>query len=185
MKRLVTLFLILGAFSCTQRPKPTSDADVSRIRPALAVEYVAVPTMTVYASPADTAQVVGTYAFSESIPVLSRHDAWTEIRILDTTGWVKSTDLMNADQAKVVTTDLTPRFYVPPVAVPYGGHGEIVMQAKVNTSGEVYEVTTVTNSTGILSLAEANAAALKQAKFFPIVDKGQHKAFTYEHRVVY
>ncbi len=185
MKRIAILFLILAAFSCTQKPKLTSETDVSGIRPAIAIDYVAVPTMNVYAAPAETAQVTGTYGYTESIPVLARQGGWSQIRSLGGNGWVKTSDLMNAEQAKVETKDLSPHFYVPPVAVPYRGHGDIVFQAKVNTGGEVYEVTTVSNSTGIASLAEQNKAALAQAKFFPLIDKGQRKAFTYEHRVVY
>ncbi|HEX9163926.1 MAG TPA: SH3 domain-containing protein [Thermoanaerobaculia bacterium] len=177
--------MIAAALSCTQKPRPTSDADVSGIRPPVEIAYVGVPTLNVYAAPAANAQVTGKYGYSESISVLARKGEWSEIRSFDGTGWVKSAELMNAEQAKAFSDNAVPRFFVAPPAIPAKAHGEIVMQAKVNTEGDVYQVTTISNSTGILSLADQNAAALAQAKFFPLIDKGQRKAFTYEHRVYY
>ena len=185
MKRILIIAMVfIGAFSCTQRPKITSDADVTGIRPAIAIEYVAVPTMTVFASPDVNAQPVGSYGFSETISILVKKGDWCEIRTYDGTGWVKAADLMTADQEKAASANPAPRFYVPPVAVPYGGHGEVVLQAKVNTAGEVYEVTQMSASV-TAQVADANAAALRQAKFYPLVDHGQRKTFIYEHRVVY
>ena len=185
MKRIVVLALVLAAVACTQKPKVVTDTEVTRIRPAIAIEYVAVPSTTVFASPDPNAQTIGAYGFSESISILAQKGDWCEIRLLDGTGWVKAADLMTADQAKSFSDNPVPRFYVPPVQVPYNGHGDIVLQAKVNTSGEVYDVTQVSSSVKNQQIADANVMALRQSKFYPLVDRGQRKAFIYEHRVAY
>ncbi len=185
MKRMFTLVLIVSAFACAQKPKVVSDAEITGIRPSIGVEYVAVPNMTVYASPDANAQTLGSYGFSESIPILARNGDWCEIRTFEGTGWVKAADLMTAEDEKAKSENPVPRFYVPPVAIPYAGHGEIVFNAKVNTSGEVYEVTQVSNSTKNVQIADANGMALRQAKFYPLVDHGQRKTFIYEYRVAY
>jgi SH3 domain-containing protein len=185
MKRFAILLLVAAAFACTQKPKITSDADVTGIRPPIAVEYVAIPTMTVYARPEAGAQPIGSYGFSESIAILARQGDWCEIRTYDGNGWVKATDLMTAEQAKSEVDHPVPRFYVQPAMIAYGGHGEIVMQAKVNTEGQVFDVIQVSNTTRNTKIADDNAMALRQALFYPLIEKGQRKTFIYEHRVVY
>ncbi|HSP16757.1 MAG TPA: SH3 domain-containing protein [Thermoanaerobaculia bacterium] len=185
MKRFAVLLLIVAAFACTQKPKIASNADVTGIRPPIDVEYVAIPSMTVYARPDIAAQPIGSYGFSESIAVLSKQGDWCEIRTYDGSGWVKATDLMTADQAKSESDHPVPHFYVQPAMVAYNGHGEIVLQAKVNTEGQVFDVLQVSNSTKNAKLADENAMALRQAQFYPLIEKGQRKTFIYEHRVVY
>ena len=185
MKRVVTLALIVTAFACTQKPKIATDAEITGIRPAVAIEYVAVPSMTVYAAPDANSQTLSSYGFSESISVLAQRGEWCEIRTFEGSGWVKGADLMTAEQAKSFSENPVPRFYVAPAAIPYAGHGEVVLQAKVNTSGEVYDVTQMSSSVGNPKIAEGNLAALKQARFYPLVDHGQRKTFVYEHRIVY
>ena len=117
--------------------------------------------------------------------VLARRGDWCEIRTYDGSGWVKAADLMTADQEKSFSDNPVPRFYVRPVQVAYNGHGEIVLQAKVNTAGEVYDVNQTSSTVRDQQIADANAMALRQATFYPLVDHGQRKTFIYEHRVVY
>ena len=185
MKRIAVLALLIVAVACTQKPKVRSDAEITGIRPAVAIAYVAVPSMTVYATPDANAQTLGAYGFGETIAILAQKCDWNEMLLLDGTGWVKAADLMSGDQAKQFSDNPVPRFYQPPVAVPYAGHGEVVLQAKVNTSGEVYDVTQASSSVSSQPVVDANVMALRQAKFYPMVDHGQRKTFVYEHRVVY
>ncbi len=189
MKRIfiAALVLIVALLGCTRKPAPvatdTQPADPSE-RLAIAVEYVAVPKAVVYARPALDAPVVGEYGLTEAVSILEKKPEWCLVRTFDGTGWVRQVDLVPGDQAD--KTDATkPRFYVEPKQVPFRTRGEIWMQAKVNTDGAVVEVTTIKNTTGSSALANANADALKQALFYPMVDKGTRKTFIYEHRVYY
>ena len=185
---LLAMLILVIAFACTQRPAPVASQTQTVApadRPAMAVEYVQVPGMQVYDRPAAGAAVTGSYGISEAVSILEVKGEWKMIRTFDGTGWVKATDLATADQiAKVDMTE--PRFYIAPaqIAAPYA-HGEIAYQAKVNTDGAVVEVKVTKNTTGNQQLADANAAALESSSFYPMVEKGQRKVFTYEHHVYY
>jgi len=187
MKHLAVAALILAAVGCTQKPAPvaseTTAADPSE-RYAIAVEYVAVPKAIVYARAAVDAPVIDAYGLTEAVSILEKKGEWVEVRTFNGTGWVKQADLVAGDVAKNMDTT-TPRFYVAPAAIPYNRGGEIWFQAKVNTDGQVVEVKTIKNTTGSQAIADANGEALKNASFYPMVDKGARKTFIYEHRVYY
>lgn len=189
MKRLALITLVMvvvAAVACTQKPTPANQpATVAADEQlAIAVEYVAVPSMKVYARPAEDAEVIGSYGLKEAISVLERNGAWSRIRTFDGDGWVKQADLMIAEVADQTDTNI-PRFYVEPKQIPFSTHGEIWLQAQVNTDGDVIGVKLTKNTTGFTALGDANADALKSAKFFPMIDKGTRKTFVYEHRVYY
>lgn len=187
MKGLIAALLFIALFGCVQKPAPVSSQTATvapEDRLAIAVEYVAVPKMTVYARPDVASEVTGQYGLKEAISVLSRNGEWAEIRTFDGIGWVKQADLATAEQSDAVDTSV-PRFYVEPTKVPFSTRGEIWIQARVNTDGEIIETKTTKNTTGMAALANANETALKNAKFYPMVDKGARKTFIYEHRVYY
>lgn len=183
----VALLIGVAAFGCMQRPTPVAGTQTvaPADRPAIAVEYVQVPAMQVYERPALDAAVTGSYGLSEAISVLERKGDWKMIRTFDGTGWVKAIDLASAEE--IARIDMTePRFYVAPAQVPPGrARGEIAFQARVNTDGYVVEVKMTKNTTRNQALADANGTALQNAVFYPMVDKGQRKVFTYEHHVYY
>lgn len=182
------LFVLLATLlGCVQKPPVVSNEPPpsANDRPAIAVDYVAVPSMVVYARPGTDSPIVGKYGYNEAIPVLTQNGDWCEIRMFDGTGWVRTSDLIDPAKAKELAEIQTPRFYVMPKVIPYRASGEIVMQAKVNTEGEVIDVKTIKNTTGVAALEKANETALRESKFYPIVEKGARKMFVYEHRVFY
>ena len=183
--RLLLLIIPILLFSCMQKPKPVAQAS-GEAREPVAIRYVAVPTLKVHVAPSETADVITKYGFGETVSVLSHRGAWAELRMFDSSsGWVLTSELMTAEDAAKLVTD-TPRFYVAPQAVEGGrSHGEIELQAKVNTDGTVVNVTTVKNTTGSKALGERNAEALKLAQFYPITQKGQRMTFFYTHSVYY
>jgi len=188
MKHIALPFLILVlTFACTQKPAPIA-TETQEVAPeerlAIAVEYVGVPKMDVRQRAALDAPVIASYGFSEAISILEVKGDWKLIRTFDGAGWAQSTDLLTGDQ--IAKIDLTvPRFHVPPAAVPANLRGELTFQARVNTDGDVVEVKTIRNTTGSQIVAEANANALREAKFYPVVEKGSRLMFVYEYRVYY
>ena len=108
------------------------------------------------------------------------------MRVGDGTGWVLEAELINAQEVEAILRNPAPRFVTAPTPVPDPrARGEIVIEAKVNTDGDVVTVAVVKNTTGLQSLADANGAALKQARFYPMVQKGQRMSFTYGYGVTY
>src|ERR1051325_9690231 len=145
-------------------------------RQPIGVWYVGAPELEVRAKAADDAPVVTKYLSGESVSVLARSGEWAEVRTAMGSGWVRFSDLTTAEAAQKEEDNPTPRFRKAPnpVTAP-SARGEIFIEADVNTDGEVTNARIIVNSTGNADLAQKNAAALQQAKFYPIVIKGQRK----------
>jgi len=183
MKQMMMVLALL-AIACGSRPPARPAADAPRM--ATEIRYVGVPNMNIYALPSDGAPVITTYGYTETVSIFLRDGDWAEVRTVDGSGWVHTADLIGADVVEPILKTPSPRFLTTPVAIPDArAHGEIVIQAKVNTDGDVIGLSTVKNTTGSKKLAEANSAALQQAKFYPIVQKGQRLGFTYTYDVSY
>ena len=186
MRKTATVVLaVILLFSCTQKPAPVTQAADPSERLAIAIQYVGLPQVNVYTAPDTTAAVDIVYRYGETVSVLSFKGDWAEVRTTRGSGWVPKTDLMTAEQLQQLVETQVPRFLTPPVQIPSARHGEITLQAKVNTDGEVIQVTPVKNTTGDNQLALDNANALLNARFYPMVQKGQRFTFTYEHKVAY
>ncbi|HUJ14251.1 MAG TPA: SH3 domain-containing protein [Thermoanaerobaculia bacterium] len=182
--RKIAIALTLVALACTSRPPAAPPADA--VRTAIDTKYVGVPSMKVFAEPADVAPVITEYGYTETVSILSRRGDWVEVRTVDGSGWSKAADLIGAADVKAILDNPTPRFLTAPVTVPQpSAHGMIAMVARVNTDGDVVEAWKLADSTHSKKLIDANLAALRQAKFYPIVQKGQRLTFTYEYDVTY
>jgi hypothetical protein len=180
MKRLPFLLLIALACSREQAIAPTDT------REAVDMAYVTAPEMRVHAQPNDSSPVVLTYQNGESVAIMSRQGEWVEVRTGERTGWGHAGDLGTGAEAKSQEENPQVRFrmFPSPVSAP-SAHGDIYMIAEVNTDGDVVNVKITENTTGSEGLAIQNAAALRSAKFYPIVKNGERKPFQYFHRVSY
>ena len=175
---LPSAFCLLMCVQRTEHPEPPA-------REAIGVEYVQAEKLPVHTTTSDSSPVIATYASGETVSVLSRKETWVEVRTTDGSGWAHASDL--AENAKQVEADnLSPRFRRAPMPVSQpGAHGDIILEADVNSDGDVTAVRILSNSTGSQSLADNNVEALRQAHFLPIVQKGRRRNFIYEHRVHY
>ena len=181
MKRLALLLLLLAA--CKAEPPVTETTDT---RQAVRIEYVGAPEMNVHAQANDTAPVIATYQNGEAISVLAEQGDWVEIRTGDRSGWVKKSDLTTAEAKTASEENPQPKFKVMPMPVTApSARGEIYIEADVNTDGDVVSTRLITNTTGSTALASQNEQALKGAKFYPIVLKGERQKFKYYHKVTY
>ena len=182
MKQLATIALIAFALACSKAeiPPPTDT------REPIGVQYVTAPELNVYEKPDPAAPVMATYQYNETVPVLVRQGEWLEIRVGDSSGWIKATDVGDATKAQDSADLLQPKFQLAPSPVTnLTAKGDIYIEADVNTDGDVVATKIITNTTGSVGLAEQNAAALQKAKFFPIIKSGQKMPFKYYHRVTY
>jgi Bacterial SH3 domain/Gram-negative bacterial TonB protein C-terminal len=180
MKRLPFLLLIVLACSREQVVAPTDT------REPIDMKYVTAPEMRVHAQQGDSSPIVITYQNGESVAILSRQGDWVEVRTGDRSGWGHSGDLGTGEEAKEQNANPQVRFRLFPAPVTNTtAHGDIYFQADINTDGDVVAVHVLENSTGNDALAAQNAAALRAAKFYPIVKNGERKPFQYFHRVHY
>src|SRR5581483_9666595 len=147
-------------FACHQETAVTGTTDT---RDPIAIQYAGVSELPVHAKPDDHSKVVTKYLSGESVSILSRKGDWSEVRTVEGSGWVHTADLTTAQSA----------------------HGVIYLEADVNTDGDVTHVDVLADEPKDPSLLQRNIASLMQAKFYPIVQKGQKKAFKYDYRVEY
>ncbi|MFL6247868.1 MAG: TonB family protein [Thermoanaerobaculia bacterium] len=183
MKRLALLVLLAAA--CKQETVVTDTTPVDT-REAIAIRYVSTPELQVRQQPNDTAPVLVTYQNGESVSVLAEKGEWVEVRSGDGSGWARAADLTDAEGKQQAESNPEPKFRVIPMPVSApSAKGEIYLEADVNSDGEVTSVRTISNTTGSAALEAQNTAALRSAKFFPIMQKNQRVRFKYYHRVTY
>jgi len=183
MKQLAVLPLLFACFCSQEVPREPGTVDT---RAPIAVRYVASPELPVHEQPNEASPVMATYQNGEAISVLSDKGEWAEVRSGDGSGWAKTADLGSAQAKEAYESDPTPRFRVMPLPVSApGAHGEVYIEADVNSDGDVISTRIITNTTGSPALASQNEQALKSAKFHPIIQKNQRTPFKYYHKVSY
>src|SRR5258708_1024338 len=127
--------------------------DKADARPTIAVEYISAPQLKIHVKPDDASPVISTYGNGESVSVLARKGSWVEVRTGTGTGWAKASDLRTADAETHEPDSLTPRFLKPPSPITQTTtKGEIVLEADVNTDGDVTAIRTESNTTGSAAL---------------------------------
>ena len=183
MKRLALLILLAAA--CKQETVVTDTTPVDT-REAIAIRYVGAPELQVREQPNDTAPVMVTYQNGEAISVLAEKGEWVEVRSGDGSGWARAADLIDAAGRQAAEENPQPKFRVIPMPVSApSARGEIYLEADVSSDGDVVSVRTISNTTGSLALEAQNTNALKNAKFFPIMQNNQRVRFKYYHKVTY
>ena len=184
MKRIAATLLLLAA--CSNEAPVATDTASMDTRETLRIEYVGAPELQVRERAADDAPVLATYGNGEAVSVLGEQGDWVEVRTGDRSGWAKKADLTTAAGKIANEEDPQPKFRVVPMPVSApSARGEVYIEADVNTDGEVTGVRMITNTTGSPSLGQQNMDALRSAKFYPIVIKGERQQFKYYHRVTY
>lgn len=185
MKSLAAAALLL-LVACRQERTITTGTVPMDTREPVAVRYVGAPELQVREQANEAAPVINTYQNGEAMTVLAEQGDWAEVRTGDRTGWVRKADLTSAEEIQAAEDNPQPKFRVIPMPVSApSARGEIYLEADVNSDGEITAIRTVSNTTGSMALEAQNIAALKAARFFPIVQDNQRKKFKYYHRVTY
>jgi uncharacterized protein YgiM (DUF1202 family) len=184
MKRFAFFAVVLALAACNEAAPPSTDTASERA--AIAVEYVRGDGLIVHAKPSDASPVLANFTSGESVSILAKQGEWAEVRMPDGSGWARISSLSKAVEAQHEEDNATPRFRKAPSPVTQpSAHGEIIIEAMVNTDGDVTSVKVTRNTTGSDALAFKNSAEIKSAKFEPIVQKGRRREFIYEYRVHY
>ncbi len=184
MTHRAALLLAFALLACkNEEPVVTGTVDN---RTPIRVAYVGAPEMNVRAQANDSAEVLATYQNGEAVSVLAEKGDWVEVRSGDGSGWAKAADLTDAAGKTAAEANPEPKFKVIPMPVSApSAHGSIYIMATVNSDGEITSAKVLENTTGNPALGEQNASSLKNAKFYPMVVKGERRNFEYFHRVTY
>jgi Bacterial SH3 domain len=185
MMHRTALLLVFALTACGKAPEPANTATMDTREP-VRVAYVGAPELVVREQAADTAAEITRYSNGEAVSVLSEKGEWVEVRTGDRAGWARAADLTDAAGKEQAEDNPEPKFKVIPMPVSApSSRGEIYIEADVNSDGEITAARVLENTTGCPALAEQNANALENARFHPIVVKGERKPFKYYHRVSY
>ena len=184
MKRIAVLLLLLAA--CRgEETRPFLDEQTDTREP-IATYYVTGPELPLRQKPDPASTVITTFQNGEKVSVLAQQGEWAEVRTGDRSGWALMADLGTAKAAQEEAETPTARFVKSPSPVTnMTAKGEIYIEADVNTDGDVVNTRIIQNTTGSPGLAMQNEAALRQAKFYPILKNGSRQVFKYYHRVTY
>jgi uncharacterized protein YgiM (DUF1202 family) len=186
MMHRATLLLTFFALAACGNKTETVVTETMDTREPVRVAYVGAPELNVREQASDTAPVITTYSNGEAISVLAEKGDWVEIRTGTRSGWAKSSELTDAAGKEQAENNPNPKFRVVPMPVSApSAHGEIYIEADVNTEGEITATRILENTTGSTALAEQNASALKNGRFYPIIKDGERRQFKYYHRVTY
>ncbi len=183
MKQILCFALLFTLSACSKsEPLPLQED-----RTAIEFRYVGPDRAQVRAQPNRSAPVVATFQRGESVSVLAKSGTWAEVRVAGGSGWMPLSETVTTVQQKQIEADNTsPQFTRPPNAVAdLQLRGELVLEADVNTDGDVVSVRVLSNTTGSEGLAFKNVEELRKAKFTPVVRRGRRERFIYEHRVTY
>jgi uncharacterized protein YgiM (DUF1202 family) len=184
-RSLLALALVLVLCTACSR-ESTSEGPAIDTRETLRISYVGAPELEVREKPDASSPVIAKYQNGEAVSILVEQPEWVEIRTGTGSGWAKKADLTAAAGKTAQEDDPQPTFRVMPMPVSApSAHGEVYIEADVNTDGDVVATRLITNTTGSEALGLQNEAALRGAKFHPIVQKGERKPFKYYHRVTY
>jgi uncharacterized protein YgiM (DUF1202 family) len=157
-------------------------------RATVAIYFVDAPQLEIRAEPQPESEVLTTYRRGEPVSVLEERAEWVEIRLgFDRSGWAERAKLAEQREEAVTPRDEAPRFIRPPMPVSSPGtvSGVLILEASVNTDGDVIDVVLLSDTTNSDQLVQQNSEALRRAKFEPMFRGGRAIPFRYMYRVTY
>ena len=196
VKRLFVLVLFSVACASPPPPAPLPAPEPSRTTPVQATEERAIgtvranaSTLNVRAEASASAEVVSRVRRGEKLALLEDGGAWLRVRLANgTVGWVASQHVVREGAAARPRRGCLPDSDYSFVAAPKpafaegSAHGTVVVDAGVDSGGNVVSTRVMSNTTGDPSLAAMAEREVRQAKFAPPVRNCAAKAFIYTYK---
>jgi uncharacterized protein YgiM (DUF1202 family) len=197
-KCILTAAILLAACASTPpAPAPPPPAPAPAVvskpveEPVIGAARVMTNTLNVRSAPSLDGEIVTQIKKNDRLAILQSGDDWIRIRLADgTAGWV-SRPLVAVDGAKVIKprkagcpVDSDFHFAKSPVPAfsDSSRHGLVVVEAYVNTKGDVVSTKLVSNSTGDESLAFLAQREMKESKFVAPVRNCVAREFIFTYR---
>ena len=154
---------------------------------------VTASALNVRSEPSTKAEIVKQVRRGTKLAVLEANESWTRVRLDDgSRGWVASrfvaapgTSPASASRRKGSCPADSDFAFVETPTLAFsdsGSHGLVVVEATVNTKGNVTGTKVVSNSTGDESLAFLAAREIRGAKFSPPIRNCVPRDFIFTYR---
>lgn len=195
---LTLLILLVRCAAPAPGPVPAPEPVVAAPSP---VEEKVIGSVKVNASalnvrrePSTEAEVILQAKRGQTLAVLSEDESWTKVRLENgESGWVSSRFVVpagaktagkKAKGKKGCPADSDFAFVETPTLAfsDSGAHGLVVVEATVNTKGNVTATKVLSNSTGDEALAFLAAREIKSATFTPPIRSCVPRAFIFTYR---
>ena len=203
MLRVLILSLsLLVVFSCAAPPPPVAAPATPPPPPPVPVAERVIGTVRVTASALNVraeatteGEVITQVKKGTTLDVLADDDSWTKVRLASgEVGWVASRFVSSGSAAKTSSkaasrkgscpADSDFAFTETPTLAfsDSGAHGMVIVEANVNTKGNVTATKVVSNSTGDNALAFLAEREIKGAKFSPPIRNCVARSFIFTYR---
>ena len=148
--------------------------------------------LNVRAEPSADAEILTTLRRNTALTLLEERGGWYNVKLASgQTGWVSAQYVSRGD----ATTRPAPRrggclpdsdyaFEKSPMPsfAEHGAHGIVMIEANVNTSGDVTNTRVMSNTTGDAALAALAEKEIRSAKFIPPVRDCVKRSFIFTYK---
>jgi uncharacterized protein YgiM (DUF1202 family) len=187
IQRAILLVILVAACAAPPPPKPAPEVPAPVEENVVGTMRVNASSLNVRKEPASNAAVVGKLKRGTNVEVVANDGGWSKVRLASgETGWVFSQYLSSGKPKgrKGCPPDSDFRFVKTPLAAfsEGGPHGLIIIDATVNTSGDVLTTKVISNTTGEDALAKMAEREIRAAKFVAPVRDCVPKTFIFTYK---
>jgi TonB family protein len=169
--RVFLLVFLLAA--CSNPPAPQTTPTPSSQEPMMGIVHVTATTLNVRADASSASAIVTQVKRGDPLTLLAEQNGWSKVKLSSgEVGWVSSQHVSSGKPQRArkgCAPDSDYSFVKAPLAAfaENGPHGLVVVEATVNTKGDVTATRVISNSTGDRSMAATAEREIRSSKFNP------------------
>jgi TonB family protein len=184
--RKCLVFLLLVAACSTPAPEPQTVPEPAPTQAAMGTVLVTATTLNVRQDASATSAVVTQVKRGDQLTLLAEDNGWSHVRLATgEEGWVSSQHVSTGKpRSRKPGCESEYSFVKTPLAAfsENGAHGLVVVDATVNTKGEVTATKVISNSTGDTALASMAEREIRSASFKPPYRNCVPRAFIFTYK---
>lgn len=186
MRRYLLLLVLVAACSSPAPPEPQTAPAPPPIPGGLGTVRVTASTLNVRRDASASSEAIAQVKRGDQLTLLAEENGWSHVRMASgEEGWVSSQHVSSGKpRSKKAGCDSEFSFVKTPLAAfsENGPHGLVVVDATVNTKGEVTATKVVSNSTGDKALGAMAEREIRAATFKPPYRDCVPRAFIFTYK---
>lgn len=186
MRKSCWVLVLLLAACSTPAPEPQATPEQAPPANAIGLVRVTATTLNVREDSSAASPVVTQVKRGDQLTLLSEQNGWSKVRLASgEEGWVSSQHVTSGKpRSRKPGCDSEFSFVKAPLASfsETGPHGLVIVDATVNTKGEVTATKVISNSTGDRTLATMAEREIRSATFKPPYRDCQPRPFIFTYK---